>query len=278
LKLGHGDIVRVFSAVDIALSTQRQSKRVRIEGEVHRPGEYVLPENSSVADLIRLAGGVTPAAFVFATDFTRVSVQMTQQQNYERALRDLETELARNASSTRVTSPEEASTMSVNRMAATQLVERMRALRPTGRIVLQLEPDGRDLPDLALEDGDRIYIPTKPSTVGVFGSVFNAATYLHSPGRKVSDYVRLAGGPTRGADDRAAFIVRANGTVISELQRTTGWFASGASVGDVIAQPGDTVFIPEEIGRTTLVQNLKDWTQILSQFGLGVAAVKILGN
>ena len=35
---------------------------------------------------------------------------------------------------------------------------------------------------------------------------------------------------------------------------------------------------PEEMDKTTLVQNLKDWTQIISQFGLGAAAIKVLGN
>ena len=36
--LDHGDVLRAFSAVDAALPTQRQSKRVRVEGEVLRPG------------------------------------------------------------------------------------------------------------------------------------------------------------------------------------------------------------------------------------------------
>jgi len=38
---------------------------------------------------------LTPAAFLFGTEFSRETVRMTQQQNYERALRDLETELPR---------------------------------------------------------------------------------------------------------------------------------------------------------------------------------------
>ena len=46
-----------------------------------------------------------------------------------------------------------------------------------------------------------------------------------------------------------------------------------ASLG---AQPGDTIFVPEEVGKTTFVQNAKEWTQILAQFGLGAAAIKTL--
>ena len=276
--LDHGDVLRAFSAVDITLPTQRQSKRVRIEGEVMRPAEYVLAEGSSLRDVLRLAGGTTAAAYVYATEFSRVSVQLTQQVNYERALRDMETEMARSTSSQRVSGSDEASALAARDTASNQLIARLRALRPTGRIVLQIDPETRELPDLALEDGDRILIPARPNTVGVYGSVFNAATYLYNSSRPLSDYLVLAGGPTKGADESGIFMVRANGTVISGRQRATGWFGRANGLVDIPALPGDTIFVPEELNKTTLVQHFKDWTQILSQFGLGAAAIKVLGN
>ena len=81
-----------------------------------------------------------------------------------------------------------------------------------------------------------------------------------------------------GADENSAFIVRANGSVISSRQQETGWLRAGNSLGELRAEPGDTIFMPEELNKTTVVQNLKDWTQILSQFGLGAAAIRILGR
>lgn len=278
LPLSQGDVLRAFSAVDIALPSQRQSKRVRVEGEVERPAEYVLPEGSSVEDALRAAGGFTPAAYVFATEFTRVSVQQSQEQNYERALRDLETTMARSSSSRRISNADEAASLTARNSASSQLIERLRLLRPTGRIVLQLEPESRALPDLALEDGDRIYVPSRPTTVGVFGSVYNAGTYLYLGDRQLDDYLRLAGGPTKGADDGGVFMIRANGSVISSRQRERGFFSRGGGLGAVPAEPGDTIFVPEELDKTTFIQNVKDWTQILSQFGLGLAAIKVLGN
>ena len=275
--LASGDVLRAFSAVSAALPTQRQSKRVKIEGEVMRPAEYVLPEGSSVNDAVRAAGGFSKDAFVFAAEFTRRSVQLTQQENYERALRDLETDLARAAGSQRVAGAEDAASLAANNASSQRLIERLRNLRPTGRIVLQMAPTANELPDLALEDGDRIFIPARPTTVGVFGSVFNAATYLHLPGRSVNDYLKLAGGPTKGADEGSIFIVRANGNVVSSRQRA-GWFNQSGDLYKLPAEPGDTLFVPEEMNKTTFIQAAKDWTQILSQFGLGLAAIKILGN
>jgi hypothetical protein len=41
----------------------------------------------------------------------------------------------------------------------------------------------------------------------------------------------------------------------------------------LVAQPGDTIFVPEDVSRTSFVQDAKDWTQILYQFGVGIAAI-----
>ena len=276
LKLGlsHGDVLRAFSAVDLALPSQRQSKRVRVEGEVVRPSEYLLPEGSSVADAIKAAGGFTSRAYVFATEFNRESVRLTQQENYARALRDMETDFARASGSKRISTADEAASESARAAATSRLFERLRTLRPSGRIVLQLPPEGTDLPNLALEDGDRIFIPARASTVGIFGSVFNAASYLYTPGRTLDDYLRLAGGPTKGADQASSFVVRANGNVISGLQTESGWFSRSSGVGKVNAEPGDTVFVPEEVNKTTFIQSAKDWTLLLYQLGIGVAGIK----
>lgn len=270
--LASGDVLRAFSAVSAVLPTQIQSKRVKVEGEVKRPAEYVLPAGSSVSDAIKAAGGMTQGAYVFAAEFTRVSVQRTQQENYQRALRDLETDLARTAGSQRVSSAESASAMAARNASSDRFLARLRELKPNGRIVLQVAPNTGDLPNLALEDGDRIYIPARPTTVGVFGSVFNAASYLHLPGRNINHYLKLAGGPTKGADEGSLFVVRANGNVISSRQ-TAGWFNSSGQLGNLEAEPGDTLFVPEEMDKSTFLQSAKDWTLLLYQLGIGVAGI-----
>lgn len=277
MALVHGDVVRAFSTVDVTLPNQRQNKRIRVEGEVARPGEYVLPPDSTINDALRSAGGLTASAFVFGTEFTRESVRITQNEQYDRALRDLETEFSKTSATQRVSNAEEAAAQRAQAAATTQLVERLRAVRPTGRIVLQISPDSTTLPELALEDGDRLYVPPRPSTVGVFGSVFNAGSYLFSTGRQAEHYLLLAGGPTRGADESSVFVIRANGSVISGRQRSQGWLSRGNGLGGLGAEPGDTIFVPEEMNKTTVVQSFKDWTQVLYQFGLGLAGVKALG-
>jgi protein involved in polysaccharide export with SLBB domain len=273
LALENGDIVEAYSAVSAVLSVQQQFRRVRIEGEVARPGDYLLPPTATLMDAVAAAGGMTTAAFPYGTQFLRQSVRDTQQQNYDRALSDLETELARNAGSSRVATSDEASSLNARSHATAALLERLRAQRPTGRIVLEMRPESRELPPLLLEDGDRLLIPPRPSSIGVFGSVFNAGNYLHTPGRTLEEVLRLAGGPTKGADETSVFVVRANGQVVSSRQNS-GWLQRGNSIKALAAEPGDTVFMPEELDKTTFTQVARDWTLLLYQLGLGMAGIR----
>lgn len=271
--LANGDMLRAFNASDVVWPIGRKNKRVRVEGEVQRPGEYVLPPDSTLSDALRAAGGMAGNAYLYATEFTRESVRITQQQNYERALRDFETQVTSAAATRRTNTSEEAVALTSINSANTRLIEQLRTLKPSGRIVLQLTPTSTALPELVLEDGDRLNIPAKPTTVGVFGSVFSSGSYLHATSRTVGDYLRLAGGPTRGGDDGGVFVIRANGTVSSSLQES-GFFSRGNQIAGLATEPGDTIFVPEELNKTTWLLNAKDWTQVLYQFGIGLAGIR----
>lgn len=274
-SLDSGDVLRVFSAIDMSGPLERQNKSVRVEGEVNRPGTYILPPGSSLADALKAAGGLTSAAYLFGAEFYRETVRQTQQVNYDRAVRDLELELSRRVNGL-VPRPsgEDAATQLQQQRATDFFLARLREVRPTGRVVMQLTPDARELPNLALEDSDRLVIPPRPTTVGVYGSVFNTGNYLYGDGKLVNDYIRLAGSPTRGADRRSVFVVRANGSVMSAQQQAAGWLVTSSfKVEEQPALPGDSIFVPEEANKIPFQQSAKDWTQILYQLGVGLASV-----
>jgi len=276
-RMNNGDVVRAFNSVSAVLPQAKQYKRIRVEGEVGRPGDYVLPPTSTLADAVQAAGGLTAQAYLFGADLSRESVRKVQEVQYDRALRDLETDFTRSTSTQKVNNADDAAAAVQKQAGTTRLIERLRAVRPTGRVVLDLTDSTRELPLLPVEDADRLYIPPRTNTVGVFGSVFNGGSYLLKPGSSVEDIVKLAGGPTRGADAGSIFVLRANGSVVSARQTNGGWIG-GNSLSNVEALPGDTVFVPEELNKTTFMQEAKDWTQILYQFGLGAAALKTIKN
>lgn len=275
-ELATGDVIRAFSAVAVVLPQGKQNEHVRVEGEVVHPGDYILPPGSRVEDALRAAGGLTSAAYPFGTEFTRESVRKVQVLNYQRALRDFETDMAKTQANQRATSAEEINAQASSAQANARLLARLRQIQPTGRVVLPLEPGATTLPDMPLEDGDTLTIPQRSTSVGIFGSVFNTGSFVFQPGHTTQQYLALAGGPTRGADKGSIFVIRANGSVVSAQQGSSFWYSSN-DFSNTVVQPGDTIFVPEELNKSTFVQDAKDWTQILYQFGLGLAGIKSLG-
>ena len=70
-------------------------------------------------------------------------------------------------------------------------------------------------------------------------------------------------------------MLRANGSVVSARQ-SSGWILTGNGLDSSNALPGDTIFVPEELNKTTFTQEAREWTQIFYQFGLGAAGLKVL--
>lgn len=292
LELKPGDVVTIFGKKDLRVPQQRQMRLVRVEGEVAAPGIYALLPNETLPQLIARIGGLTGEAYVYGTELLRESVRAQQAQNLQQVVRRLEDQLAagiaqRQANVTAVDPAQIAlqqQRVAIEERMARERLTRLRQLQPTGRIALELDAGQPALPAVALEDNDRIVVPTKPSFVAVSGSVNNDNVLIWRSGRTVQEYLRVAG-PTEGADLEQVFILRADGSVTSAPRRT-GWLGwatlGGGSIENAVLQPGDTVVVPErvdrETGYTAFMRGLKDWTQIIYQLGLGAAAVKVLSN
>jgi protein involved in polysaccharide export with SLBB domain len=278
-QLKAGEVLRVSSLADVSRPGIATQKRVRVEGEVSRPGDYLLPVGATLRDAVAAAGGATPDAFLFGAEFNRESVRQQQTVAYERTLLELEAEFARSAVTRkeRLGPPPDGENPSQVK-AYSRIIERLRQVQPVGRVVLQMKPSDKELPTVALEDGDRLYVPTRAQSVSVYGSVFNTGSYLYGSDKNLAHYLKQAGGPTRNADEEGVFVLRADGSVVSNRAGGgSGWWSSDA-VQRLVALPGDTIYVPEEMDKIRWTQNLKDWAQILSQFGLGAVALKNLNK
>jgi hypothetical protein len=151
--------------------------------------------------------------------------------------------------------------------------QRLRASQPIDWVVLQAQTDRTMPTKLGLEYGGRLVMPSRPTTIAVFGSVFNTSSYLYVPEKTSADYLCWAGGPTKGTNKSSIFVMCANCEVLSNRPRSGSWMHRGHVVR-FEANPGGTAFVPEVMDKTTLVQAVKDWTQVLYQFGAGFAGMK----
>jgi protein involved in polysaccharide export with SLBB domain len=284
LALLPGDVITVFSVNDVRIPQAKRQIFVQIEGEVASPGVYQLKPGEGLLDLIKQAGGITPDAYLFGAEFYREKVRQTQQKNLDKMIDQLEVQLQSRlnaAIGTLTSSSTEAVQASQLRMQTEQqtqqrIVQRLRSLQPTGRVMLGIatEPKRQRLPALRLENQDRLIIPAKPDFVYVLGSVNTESALIWQAGKRAKHYMDLSG-LTYGADSDNAFILRADGSVVSS--NSTGWFSG---VAGVTVQPGDTIVLPEKIITentwSVFTRNAKDVTQIIYQFSLGAAAIKTL--
>lgn len=286
LQLQPGDTVTIFSQNDVAVPMAKRQVFVRVEGEVKVPGVYQMTANDTLQTLIAKAGGATSNAYLFGTAFYREEVRKEQQANLQRAADRLEaqvrSEQSTEAANLRAMSPVDAAAASAQfeaeRRLAEERIARFRKLEPSGRIAFGLDPNDRSfshLPQITLQNGDRLVVPSKPAFVHVFGAVNVEASPLWKPNTRVIDYLKLAG-TTTDADVDNTFILRVDGTVVSTDSQ--GWFFG--KLGGVEVMPGDTIVVPEKFDRQTawskFTQGAREWTQILANLGLGAAAVKTL--
>lgn len=287
LPLYPGDVVTILSQNDLRVPQEKQSRLIRVEGEVAVPGVYQALPGETLPQLLTRIGGITPHAYVFGAEISRESVRTRQQENLDALVRRLEANLQAQVSAVIANRSSEtlAQAQVIQQQQQAQQasqISRLRGLKSNGRLALELDTNAKtiaELPALPLEDGDRILVPSVPGFVSAVGSVNNDNVFIYKPGKTVSDIVKSAG-LTEDAEPDQAFVLRADGSIVARRDRGGSFFGGGFESMPVM--PGDTLVVPAQIDRESrynaVTRVFKDWTQILSNFGLGVAAIRAVSK
>lgn len=258
-------VLRVVSNLGIARPIGDQPILVTLSGEVNRPGRYYVPAGTPLSAVVAQAGGLTGAAYPYGTVFTRESLRLQQRESYARAVSDLEYRLSAAPLSSALARPGDIERLSSLRA----VVEKLRERRPDGRLVLTIGPDTPALPDsLVLENNDAVYVPPRPVSVGVFGSVSGPASFTWRSGMTIGDYIREAGGVQKIGDKGQTFVVRANGTLLAPRH--------GTFSGSIFAEralPGDLVYVPINPSRGETWAKIRDLSSVLFSGALATASV-----
>ena len=280
ILLQPGDVITLFSKDDIQSPIAKRNNYVILEGELASPGLYQTLPGETLRQLVERVGGLSPEAFLIGSEFTREATRKLQQKRLDEMVTQMESEVQRTAArrSSAALSKEASDTAMSEATAQAALVAKMKKVKATGRIVLEMPEyavELKNLPDLPLEDGDRLYVPSMPSTVSVMGTVYNQNAFIFKKGQTVSEYLDKAGGPTRDGDESEVYLIRADGLVFSKRQGGS-MFGSGSFSGRK-AMPGDTIVVPEKFERYNFTKELVTWSQIFFQFALGIASMKTIG-
>lgn len=269
MALERGQIIQVLSGIGLARSLNRQPVLVTVSGEVANPGRFFLPPNSTLQDALAMAGGMTDHAYPRGTVFTRESVRETQGLSYQQAVQEAQFLLTAQPfitgdSRNRLDSAGVAAVRAVIGQLAT-------ANAPDGRLVLALDPTTADLPvTMGLLNGDAVFVPSPPLTVGVFGFVYKPSVFQFAgSGRQtIGDFIERAGGVQTVADPSAIYVVRADGSLIGSKK---GLF--GRRVLDQPAMVGDMIFVPVDADRGAVWARIGEITNTLFAASLGTLAV-----
>ena len=274
------DAVTIFSQDDIHVPQEQQTKYITLEGEIAHAGTYSVSPGETLRDVVNRAGGLTPKAYLYGSEFDRESTRILQQQRIDEYVRSLELETSRStiAFSDYAALSGQAGGMSApNQTVQTEFLNQLRKIRATGRVVFNIPPQSRsidDLPAIALENKDRFIVPSLPATINIVGAVYDQSTFLFQTQGTVGKYLEMAGGTNRSADTKKAYIIRADGSVFNRSAAKGYW---GDAFQRAKLNPGDTIVVPDKNFRPNLgLKATLEWTQMFTQLAMGAATISLL--
>ncbi len=279
LKLEPGDVISIFSEADVRVPIAEQTKLIRLEGEVVHAGTYTALPGETLRHLVIRAGGLTPNAYLYGSEFTRQSTRILQQARIDEYIQQLNMQVQRGnlaVAASGVSTSQDQSSAAAAQGSEQQLIASLARIRATGRIVLEFQPDNRSvasIPDIPLEDGDRFVVPSQPDSVNVVGAVYDQNSFLYARQRRVKDYLHMAGGPNQDAYRKYAFVIRASGAVVSRTTTNGLW---GNTFDTLHVYPGDTIVMPEKTFKPSALRTSLEFTQIISQLAFGALAFSVL--
>lgn len=237
-----------------------------VRGEVVHPGTYGIKPGERLSSVLARAGGFSPNAYPYGAVLVRREVQKLEMRSYAelvQRVREQQTNLQLTATST--TDPDQKLSAESALTQWQTTLDNLVSTPPTGRVTIQVSQDikawANSSRDITVRAGDILSIPKRPSYVLVQGQVYGPTAVSYRPGKSAHWYLTQAGGTTNMANKRATFVIRANGTVISN--HSAGW-VTGDSLG-VSLQPGDMVVVPEKaLGGPPIWKTLFTNAQVLS--------------
>ena len=267
-----GDRITIFDSNSL-LRKNNNELVIALKGFVNKPGIYNVPNGTSLAALIENYGhGLSVNADINSLKFIRSSLKEQQKESIKLFIDTAESEFINSASDSldQILNPLDSSTTLQIIRLKQNLLDKLKKIEPEGRLVLT---KNTKLNNVFLKNGDTIIVPEISNHINIHGEVFGRRVTVPFKAKlSLTDYIRYSGGFTNAADTKSMFIVRASGEVLPAIKK-------GLIFNKYIPlYPGDSIVINSMLTDKNLGKELRDWSQILYQFALGVAGLKVLGE
>lgn len=248
---------------------------VTLRGEFVNPGTYEISKNTTISQIYDRAGGLTSDAYPLAGVFTRDSIRRIEQDAISRSKAELSEILSSAVASGYLKQN------STDLIGLISLMTSLDDAKAVGRLVTELNPNAIEATpslDIALHDGDVIYIPKLLNTVTVVGQVLSPVTIPHKVGEKFDYYIKLAGGLQKEADKSKIYVLQPNGV---SLRRKNGMQIPILPFmpferNDIL--PGATLVVPRKARPLDSLALVETITPVLANLSVTAASIAAISD
>ncbi len=256
--------VRLGSNITITSSNTVNVNRVKISGEVNKPGYYYISKNERLSSLLDKAGNYTESAYPIGGSLLRRSAKQLEIEYNEK----LYSQIIKNLSTEIVTGN------NVPFQTVSFILNEFRSIKPNGRVITEFNKPiikSDKSQDIILENGDEIFIPKRSNVVYVFGEVLNPGPQVFSTSNSLSDYVKSAGGYTNLVDDASVILVYPDGR--SKLINKSIFSFSN---DDVL--PGSVIYASRDLRKLDNLRLASTLAPIVSSIAISLASLNSISN
>lgn len=239
-------------------------KMVSVNGEVNRPGDYVINDGDKLSDIIERAGGYKEDAYIYGSALFRETAadqeKLFAQLNYSDTINYIISNIGK-------------ANGGISGSVLNLLAEEVRARYIEGRVVTNfnistLKQDSSL--DIDLMDNDRLHIPKIQKVVYLFGDFKKPSNYFYDPSLSPNDYIKMAGGLKDSAYDEL-LLIDPDGT--THIIKKAGFFNAQQQI-----YPGSIIYAQRDIGKLSGISYASAIAPILSGLAISLASLNSISD
>ena len=223
---------------------------INLSGEFFIPGDYAFSSSESLTEIIQRAGGITDTAYPLGAVLERISIKAQEKSSNNILAGQLEASVLTLAQS-------DIEGVGDQIKAVLGFAQQLRSLPTTGRMTINIMDTNNNL---YLQDGDKLMLPKRPSHVSVIGAVQRTTVASYSQNKTYKDYISSAGGLTKMADIRKAYLLLPNGE-------------SRLLDNNTVIPVGSVVVVPPKIDKLSILGLTDIVSRVLGNIATSILAI-----
>jgi protein involved in polysaccharide export with SLBB domain len=223
---------------------------ITLSGEFMIPGDYPFSRKESLQKVIQRAGGLADTAYPLGAVLERKSIRAQEKESNNILAGQLEASVLTLAQS-------DLEGVGDQIKAVLGFAQQLRNLPTVGRMTVNIMDTNENL---YLQDGDKLMLPKRPSHVSIIGAVQRTTVASYSQNKNYKDYIYSAGGLTKMADIRKAYLLLPNGE-------------SRLIDNNTIIPVGSVVVVPPKIDKLSILGLTDIISRVLGNIATSILAI-----